>query len=191
MVAWISASLDVAPDDVARVSAFWCAVTGAALPAHLAVRASAEEPAVRAHVHDAEPVPPVPEPASFPGVRRSRVYQVCLDIPAGRFDAEASTWATRLGGWLEVLRRRPEFVWLRLPGGPQPLGVLLQRLDRADGPSSAHLDLGTTDRDAETRRHVGLGARVVAEEEFWTVLADPAGLAYCIVDRDPVTGELT
>jgi len=29
-----------------------------------------------------------------------------------------------------------------------------------------------------------------AREEFWTVLTDPAGLAYCITDRDPATGEL-
>ena len=55
---------------------------------------------------------------------------------------------------------------------------------------SAHLDLGTTDRVAETERHLALGARIVAEVEFWTVLADPAGLAYCITDRDPATGEL-
>ena len=55
---------------------------------------------------------------------------------------------------------------------------------------AAHLDLGTTDREAETARHLALGASVVAREEFWTVLTDPAGLAYCITDRDPATGEL-
>jgi hypothetical protein len=54
----------------------------------------------------------------------------------------------------------------------------------------AHLDLGTTDREAETVRHRALGASVVTREEFWTVLTDPAGLAYCITDRDPATGEL-
>ena len=91
---------------------------------------------------------------------------------------------------MEVLPRRPEFAWVRMPGGPRPLDLLLQRLDREDGPTSAHLDLGTTDRVAETERHVALGARIVAEEEFWTVLADPAGLPYCITDRDPATGEL-
>jgi len=39
-----------------------------------------------------------------------------------------------------------------------------------------------------------LGQRVAGgrggREEFWTVLTDPAGLAYCITDRDPATGEL-
>jgi hypothetical protein len=35
------------------------------------------------------------------------------------------------------------------------------------------------------RRHLGLGARVTARQQFWTVLADPAGREYCLVGRDP------
>ena len=190
MVSWVSASLDVVADDVQRVTAFWTAVNGSALPTHLVVRPGPGASGVRVRVHDGEPVPAVPSPASFPGVRRSRVYQVCVDIPSAAFDAEAERWAVALDGRVEVLRRRPEFAWVRMPGGPRPLDLLLQRLDREDGPTSAHLDLGTTDRVAETERHVALGARIVAQGEFWTVLADPAGLAYCITDRDPATGEL-
>ena len=190
MVSWVSAWLDVAPADVERVTAFWTAVTGSTLPTHLVVRPGSAPPRVRVQVHDGDRVPAVPAPASFPGVRRSRVYQVCVDIPSATFDAEAERWAVALDGRVEVLPRRPEFAWVRMPGGPRPLDLLLQRLDRADGPTSAHLDLGTTDRVAETERHVALGARILAEEEFWTVLADPAGLPYCITDRDPATGEL-
>ena len=189
MVFWVSASLDVPAEYAGRESAFWSSVGGGALPAHVEVRASIGPAAVRVHTHD-DRVPAVPQPASFPGVRRSRVYQVCLDIPGPAFEEEAEYWATLSGGRVEVLHRRPEFAWLRIPGGPRPLDVLLQRLGREDGPVSAHLDLGTPDREAETRRHVTLGAEVVAEEEFWTVLADPAGLTYCITDRDPATGDL-
>ncbi len=185
---WVSASLEVPLSDVARETRFWGAVSGGVLPTYLAVAAGAGT--VGVNLHDS-PVPATPPPASFPGVRRSRVYQVCIDIPRSLFDDEASRWAARTGGRVEVLERRPEFAWLRIPDGPRPLDVLLQRLDRVDGPVSAHLDLGATDRVAETERHVALGARIVAEEEFWTVLADPAGLAYCITDRDPATGELT
>jgi hypothetical protein len=29
-----------------------------------------------------------------------------------------------------------------------------------------------------------------AREGFWTVLTDPAGLPYCITDRDPAAGDL-
>ena len=40
--------------------------------------------------------------------------------------------------------------------------------------------------DAGARdRHVALGARVTGAQEYWTVLSDPGGLAYCLVARDP------
>ena len=189
MVFWVSASVEVEVADVVRTTSFWSAVTGSALPAHLAVRPAAGTPGVHVHPHD-DGVPGVPAPASFPGVRRSRAYQVCVDVSSPTFEAEAQRWASLAGGRVDVLARRPEFAWVRMPGGPRPLDLLLQRLDRQDGPVAAHLDLGTTDREAETARHRTLGASVVAEEEFWTVLTDPAGLAYCITDRDPATGEL-
>ena len=65
--------------------------------------------------------------------------------------------------------------------------ILLQR--RADDtPASAHLDLACDDREAETERHLTLGAVVVRRHEGWTVLRDPAGLEYCITDRDPGRG---
>ncbi len=185
---WVGAALEVPPEDVQPVTEFWAAVTGGPLPEHLSVVPGAG--AVGVHVHDS-PVPPVPAPASFPEVRRSRVYQVCLDVPGPRFDDEAARWEARTGGRVEVLERRPEFAWLRIPDGPRPLDVLLQRLDRVDGPVSAHLDLGTPDRAAEVRRHLALGARLIVEEEFWSVLADPAGLPYCVTDRDPATGRLS
>jgi hypothetical protein len=189
VVLWLSASLDVADEELTRTVVFWSAVNGSALPAYLAVRPGSGSTRVRVHLHDGN-VPVVPEPGSFPGVGRSRVYQVCLDIPGPAFDAEAARWARATGGRLEVLARRPEFAWVRIPGGPRPLDLLLQRLDREDGPVTAHLDLGTSDRAAERQRHLDLGATLVADEEFWTVLADPAGAAYCITDRDPATGKL-
>jgi hypothetical protein len=185
---WVGVALEVPADLVDQMTQFWTGVTGGPLPEHLSVVPGAGKVVVR--VHDS-PTPPVPVAASFREVRRSRVYQVCLDIPGPSFDDEAARWAARTGGRVEVLERRPEFAWLRIPDGPRPLDVLLQRLDRGDGPTSAHLDLGTPDRAAEVRRHLALGATRVVEEEFWTVLADPAGLPYCVTDRDPATGQLS
>ncbi len=137
----------------------------------------------------------VPAAGSWPGVRRSRIYGVCLDIPADRYDAEAAFWVEILAGEHRVFERRPEFAQVPLEnsensGGPGPLAVLLQRTDEPVGPVRVHLDLGTPDREAEVARHLALGGRVCQVEEFWTVLADPAGLAYCITDRDPATGLL-
>jgi hypothetical protein len=190
VVFWVSASIQVPRRHLAGESAFWGSVVGGPLPEHLAVRAGSGTAEVGVDVHDDEHPPVVPAPAAFPGVRRSRVYQVCLDIPGPRFESEADGWARLSGGRVEVLDRRPEFAWLRVPGGPRPLDVLLQRLDSSDGPVGAHLDVGTPDRAAEVRRHLALGATPISDEEFWTVLADPAGLPYCVTDRDPATGSL-
>ncbi len=129
-----------------------------------------------------------PRPARWPGGHSSLVDQVCLDIPADSYDEECAYWAGLLGLPLRETRL-PEFRVLERPAG-QPLRVLLQRLGESDGPVRAHLDLASTDRAAETERHVALGARILAEHVWWTVLADPAGSPYCVIDRDPATGDL-
>jgi hypothetical protein len=195
-VVWVRAQIEVAHADVERETAFWSAVVGGPLPAYLSVQMQDPPwgwrgpPGITVVVERDSPAPVTPPPSSFPGVRRSRVYQVCLDRPGRWFDEDAAWWAEATGGHIEVLERRPEFAWVRIPGGPLPLGLLLQRLGETDGPGSAHLDVGTSDREAEVRRHLALGATQVADEEFWTVLADPVGFPYCVTDRDPATGEL-
>lgn len=130
-----------------------------------------------------------PTPVAWPAGHSSMVYQVCLDLPGSRYDSEAAFWASVLSGVPELLHRRPEFSWLR-PRRQLALDVLLQRLDRGAGEVSAHLDLGTRDRAGEVARHLALGAELVVEEEFWSVLRDPAGLVYCVTDRDAETGRL-
>ena len=69
----------------------------------------------------------------------------------------------------------------------QPLQLLLQRLGDDEGEVRAHLDLATTDRAAETERHLALGAGLRRVADGWTVLVDPAGSAYCVTDRAPGT----
>ncbi|WP_045875617.1 VOC family protein [Pseudofrankia sp. DC12] len=137
-------------------------------------------------VRDGESVRP--GPVGWPGGHASLVDQVCLDIPADRYDEERAFWA-ELTGWELRAGSRPEFRYLDRPAGI-PLRLLLQRLDEPTGSVRAHLDLAATDRAAETRRHVELGATVVARLGRWTALRDPVGLSYCITDRDPVTGLL-
>jgi hypothetical protein len=46
-----------------------------------------------------------------------------------------------------------------------------------------HLDLTTADRAAEIARLTSLGARVLAEYDHWTTLADPDGNEFCVTDR--------
>lgn len=110
--------------------------------------------------------------------------QVCLDIPAARWETEVAFWSGLTG-------RRPEvgslsyFVRLVEDGR---LRILLQRLDEADGPVRAHPDLATAHRDADAQEHVRLGARLERVFDHWTVLTAPGGQVYCLTDRDPATG---
>lgn len=113
---------------------------------------------------------------------------VGLSTPAGQ------PFCLVTGGAGDRRRARPrrwpdsssvEFVNLRRPTA-MPLRLLLQRLGEDDGgPVRAHADLACDDVPVETRRHEALGAEVVRIAEHWTTLRDPAGLVYCITDRDP------
>ena len=108
---------------------------------------------------------------------------MCLDLPRAAYDAEVGFWQA-LTGWEPAPSISREFARL-LPPDSMPLRWLVQRLDDPDGPVTAHLDLGCDDRDAETARHLALGASVVRVHDEWTVLTDPVGMAYCITDRRP------
>jgi hypothetical protein len=118
----------------------------------------------------------------------SIVDQICLDIPDGRHETETAFWMA-LTGWEHTEGRFPEFSCLERPAG-HPLRLLLQHLESDDGPVRAHIDLSSADRVAEVVRHRSLDAELLRDTRNWTVLRDPAGLEYCVTDRDPVTGIL-
>ncbi len=121
-------------------------------------------------------------PRRWPDGSRSVVDQVCLDIPRSSFDGEADFWQSLLE-WPRVGSSYAEFERLVRPDG-QALRVLLQRTGD-DGPVRAHLDLACSSRERELLRHVGLGAHIIDDRDAWTVMSDPAGMAYCLTDRSP------
>ncbi len=125
-----------------------------------------------------------PAPTVHPDGSAARVRQVAIDVPRASYDAELAFWHA-ITGWAEHPSSvSADFRFLVPPAG-QPLQLLLQRLGEEAGPARAHLDWGTTDRSAETERHLGLGARVLAVHSHWTVLADPVGRTYCLTDGPP------
>jgi len=127
-----------------------------------------------------------PPPDTWPGGHHAAVDQVCIDIAPSRFEEECEFWSERTGWPVKGFAEHPEFRALVRPP-EQPIRILLQRLDD-ERPTSAHLDVSSDDREAETKRHEALGAHVVRRHDWWTVLRDPAGLEYCITDRDPRSG---
>ncbi|MDF9715719.1 hypothetical protein INN71_09895 [Nocardioides sp. ChNu-153] len=121
-------------------------------------------------------------PVAWPG-GRSLVDQVCLDAPAALHDDEAAFWGA-LTGWPARPSDLRGFTALHRPAG-QPLRLLVQAVDDDRPRVTAHLDVACDDREAEVARHVALGAEVRDRRQWWSVLADPSGAPYCVVDRTP------
>ncbi|MGO4257934.1 VOC family protein [Marmoricola sp. RAF53] len=131
---------------------------------------------------------PRPAPVVHPGGHTSLVDQLCLDVPPDAYDAECAFWAD-LTGW-ELAPTSAPYMRQLVRADGMPLRILLQRRDEGSGPVTAHLDLATTDREAEVARHLGLGAKIDFVGGRWTRMTDPAGGVYCVTDRDPGTGLL-
>jgi hypothetical protein len=129
-----------------------------------------------------------PRPSTWPDGHSSLLDQVCIDIPSASYEVECAFWRD-LTGWELRGSEESEFRSLRRPPD-QPIRLLLQRLDEETGEVRAHLDWAATERQAETDRHVSVGATIVDVRDGWTVLAAPAGRRYCVTDRDPETGML-
>ena len=128
-----------------------------------------------------------PRPLVAPDGTRSRLDQVCIDIAPSGHDAEVEFWSRLSGLRVVPSRRWEEFSWLEPPSGSPvspPLEVLFQRLGE-ERPTSAHLDVSSSDADASRRWHESLGARFVREGAYWLVMRDPGGGIYCLIRREP------
>jgi hypothetical protein len=120
-----------------------------------------------------------------------RLDQVCIDVPGLLFNDETRFWQA-LTGWDLHQSRREEFAVLAQPAA-LPLRLLFQRLGDDDGAelARAHLDIACGRRVDEIRcMHERFGAVFVAEGLVWTTMRDPAGMLYCLTQRDPETGQL-
>lgn len=127
-----------------------------------------------------------PEPVGPTGAR-AVVDQLCLDIPADRYDDECEFWST-LTGWTHT-RGEVDDEFSRLVRPAEiPYAFLLQRLADDQPTATAHLDLACEDRDAVATRHQAWGADLVRRTPQWTVLRDPAGVTYCATVRAPGAG---
>jgi Glyoxalase-like domain len=107
----------------------------------------------------------------------SRLAKVVVDVPADSHAAELSFWQDALGQKLTQSADDPEYHGVDLPG--LEFRFLLQRLD--EGAPRVHLDVHTDDLDAEVARLEGLGARRVRLVRGLWIMADPAGLPFCVI----------
>ncbi len=66
-----------------------------------------------------------------------------------------------------------------LVDSPGPILCFQQVPGRSRENNRIHLDIAVSDRAAEVRRLVTLGAQVVREEAAYTVMRDPEGNQFC------------
>jgi hypothetical protein len=125
-----------------------------------------------------------PEPMAWPDGHHTRMVQVCIDSPVAAHEREVAFWRALLPGrWVDSPAR--EFAGKSHDDAGSPIQLLFQRLDEADGPVRAHLDLGTDDLAAEVTRLLGVGAEDVHPGRGWHALRDPAGLLFCATTNSP------
>jgi hypothetical protein len=127
----------------------------------------------------------------------ARIREVTIDSPHPA--SIARFWAAALDGYdvapyddaeLERLRGLgindvnddPNVLVVAADGSPPQLTFQLVPESKVVK-NRVHLDLTADDRAAEVARLTSLGARVRAEYEHWTTLADPDGNEFCITDR--------
>lgn len=122
----------------------------------------------------------------------ARLNEIVFDCrraaPLARF------WAVLLDGYavraydeaeidrLAALGLTPETDPVVMVDGPGPT-VCFHEVERGRVQGRIHLDIEVDDRAAERARALALGAALVREAEGYTVLADPEGNHFCLVDR--------
>jgi hypothetical protein len=116
------------------------------------------------------------------------------------FDCErapelARFWAAVLQGYavraydpaevarLAALGLTPETDPTVLVDGPGPSLCFQQVAARKTLKNRVHLDVGVPDRRREIERLTALGASVARETEGYTVMRDPEGNEFCVVER--------
>ena len=109
-------------------------------------------------------------------MHRSRLGVVLIDH-ADSHDEALAFWAGTTGRRPTATPGEPEFTELGMVGS---VTLAVQRTGPGT-PARAHLDIETDDVDAEVRRVVALGARVVDDRGGHAVLEDPGGLVFCVV----------
>ncbi|CAN7283322.1 hypothetical protein ASC89_02580 [Devosia sp. Root413D1] len=82
---------------------------------------------------------------------------------------------------LAALGLTPETDPVVMVDGPGPT-LCFHEIERGRVQGRIHLDVQVADRPAERTRLIGLGAAVLREADGYTVMADPEGNHFCLVD---------
>jgi hypothetical protein len=123
----------------------------------------------------------------MPGLLKEIVFDCHRAAPLARF------WAEVLAGYavrryddeeiarLAALGYTPETDPVVMVDGPGPT-LCFHEIERGRVQGRIHLDVKVADRAGERSRLLAVGASVLREAEGYTVMADPEGNHFCLID---------
>jgi Glyoxalase-like domain len=109
-------------------------------------------------------------------MHKSRLSGFIIDCNTQDLEGAAVFWGAALGLKVEASSQAGEALYRRLEG--LPLDIEVQKVGHE---SRVHLDIESTDVEAEVRRLEKLGARRVSAVRDWQVMEAPTGQRFCVV----------
>jgi len=126
------------------------------------------------------------EPWEGDVVGEDRQEDLRVPRPGADPGALAEFWEQALG--VKRLGAAGNYVLLASPSGALPKVLLQQGSEPNVAKNRMHLDIETTDVDAEVERLKGIGARCLEEQartehgRRWMIMVDPEGNEFCVCD---------
>ena len=108
-------------------------------------------------------------------MHRSCLGAVVIDCRTDDLSAASAFWAAALG---YPVRPTDDPLYHDLL---TPKGQLAMVVQQVGHESRVHLEIETDDIDAEVTRWEALGAKRVAQEKTWWVMAAPTGQRFCVI----------
>lgn len=108
-------------------------------------------------------------------MHKSGLTGFIIDCKTADLEGAARFWSEALHLPLEP---GSDAGYRKLANGPGGLNIEVQQVDH---PSRVHLDIKSTDVEAEVKRLEGLGAKPVSRVKNWVVMEAPTGHRFCVV----------
>ena len=113
-------------------------------------------------------------------MHRILLRTVVIDVPSEANDPTRDFWTAALRSDTRRAKKHPEYHVLENSAAAGP--VMVQ--DVGTAAARVHLDIESSDVEAEVARLIAAGATEVERHSDWVVLRDPAGLLFCVVPGD-------
>lgn len=108
-------------------------------------------------------------------MHKSGLAGFIIDCKTEDLEGAARFWSEALN---LPLQEGSDPSYRKLAKGPDGLNVEVQQVDH---PSRVHLDIKSTDVEAEVKRLEGLGAKPVSRVRDWVIMEAPTGHRFCVV----------